>query len=475
MKGLNSLFILFLFFMINSCTTSRIPSNNDISHNVQVDYFNGSANCSSVNLNWNKNNNDYSGVRLVRNIDFVPETIADGQVVYEGMSEQYIDSQVQKDYNYYYALFTKDINGNYAEVPLALGSIQVLNNRLCNLNIEDENLLQCLQQNNLAEKPVEEVTSIICYNNYVSSLKGIEIFENLEVLKIDNNYLDDRVGNLNDLTPIANLTTLKEISFVKTKIENISPLKNLINLEKITLGYNKISDLSSLSNLDSEKLTELILYGNEIENISVISKFTKLQKISLYENNVSDPSPLYGLNELTSLNISYNALITNLSFINATNYPNLERLAAIGMKLNNVDFMNNMNKITLKILLLNENNISSFVSLANFTSLENLHLAYNEIDLLPDLSSLSNLKNLYLSNNKINNITNLKDIISLESLFLNNNQISTGITELKTLINAKTIDFSDNLNNICDDFNKLKGLLPTTNILYNNDSCDSEE
>ena len=54
-------------------------------------------------------------------------------------------------------------------------------------------------------------------------------------------------GQIEDLTPLKDLTKLIEISIYKNKVSDLSPLQDLRNLKTLGLGYNKITDISPLN------------------------------------------------------------------------------------------------------------------------------------------------------------------------------------------------------------------------------------
>jgi hypothetical protein len=66
-------------------------------------------------LKWkNPGDSDFGGVRIVKNEKFYPTDIFDGDVVYIGSGESFIDKEVENWKKYYYTVYSFDKNGNYS-------------------------------------------------------------------------------------------------------------------------------------------------------------------------------------------------------------------------------------------------------------------------------------------------------------------------------------------------------------------------
>lgn len=131
----------------------------------------------------------------------------------------------------------------------------------------------------------------------ITSLRGLEYCKNLEVL--------DLAGNaIRDISPVAELTKLKELNLCENQISDISAVSSLTNLTGLFLSNNEISDISALAKLT--KLQGLDLMYNQISDISVLSDLTNLGLSNdesdgcLYVNN-NNISKLPDLKKLTNL------------------------------------------------------------------------------------------------------------------------------------------------------------------------------
>jgi Leucine-rich repeat (LRR) protein len=71
---------------------------------------------------------------------------------------------------------------------------------------------------------------------------------------------------------------------------DMTPLAGLINLEELTLGLNNINDISLLAGLVN--LIVIDLYQNQISDISPLANMVNLSIIGLSVNQISDISAL---------------------------------------------------------------------------------------------------------------------------------------------------------------------------------------
>jgi Leucine rich repeat len=101
----------------------------------------------------------------------------------------------------------------------------------------------------------------------------VDLDEQLEILRIWNNPLLQKISNLNKM---INLKSLFLDCNNITKIEN---LDTLINLERLSLAMNKITRIENLSKLTN--LWFLNLATNPITKIANLVNQTKLTKLSV--------------------------------------------------------------------------------------------------------------------------------------------------------------------------------------------------
>jgi len=179
---------------------------------------------------------------------------------------------------------------------------------------------------------VDEIASvriILCNSSGVTSLEGLEHASSLERLRVYRNpdiatlaplagatalralemqyaassvtdlspltglpleTLDMNGSPVSDLSPIADMTTLKSLTVNDAELSDISHLANLVNLEELSLNANMIADASVLAHLP--KLRNVILASNQLTNAVGLESDTHpgLVRLNLYGNNISDIS-----------------------------------------------------------------------------------------------------------------------------------------------------------------------------------------
>jgi len=96
-------------------TTLALP---DTVPPANVSNFQARPTQTDITLTWNNPQTDFSLVRIVKSDKFYPRDPTEGQVIYEGRGEQYIDTDVVPDKVYYYTAFSLDRAGNYSSGAL---------------------------------------------------------------------------------------------------------------------------------------------------------------------------------------------------------------------------------------------------------------------------------------------------------------------------------------------------------------------
>lgn len=149
---------------------------------------------------------------------------------------------------------------------------------------------------------------------WIRRLIGDEYFQSVVVV-------DAPHAELQDLSPLVKLTTLKVLYLKGTLINNVSPLSSLTQLENLNLedtsvreiyalaslkelkclnlSHTAVSDFTSLSCLS--KLEWLALVGTQIEDTSPLANLTELKWLFLSDTKVADLSPLADLVSLERL------------------------------------------------------------------------------------------------------------------------------------------------------------------------------
>lgn len=263
---------------------------------------------------------------------------------------------------------------------------------------------------------IKELTARVCGIMYVDELK---YFSSLEKL--------DLYGNrINDLTPISNLKSLKELNMGKNYNVlyssnrnglDISPLKSLVNLEVLDLRENMITDISALSSL--AVLKKLDLTNNRISDISSLRNCVSLIELDISSNRyVNDEGvectidtlePLYRLPYLRSI-IANDCGIKNIR--------NISSLAALTYLEIGHNYIDDISPICFMLILghvdVNHNIITDISCLNGDMSIRELNVSYNLISDFNVILNMHSLENIVWAGNPINDYTPINDFENKE-------------------------------------------------------------
>ncbi|EGQ0226932.1 LPXTG cell wall anchor domain-containing protein, partial [Listeria monocytogenes] len=160
-------------------------------------------------------------------------------------------------------------------------------------------------------------------------------------------------NQIEDISPLASLTSLHYFTAYVNQITDITPVANMTRLNSLKIGNNKITDLSPLANLS--QLTWLEIGTNQISDINAVKDLTKLKMLNVGSNQISDISVLNNLSQLNSLFLNNNQLgnedmeviggLTNLTtlFLSQNHITDIRPLASLS-KMDSADFANQVIK-----------------------------------------------------------------------------------------------------------------------------------
>ena len=270
-------------------------------------------------------------------------------------------------------------------------------------------------------------------------IQGLEKMTNLTRLSLDGNR------DITDLSPLSQLTNLKDLNLSNTGATDLSPLAGLTNLTKLNIANPDISDLSPLSNLTN--LTTLYLddgslTSSKILDLSPLSSLVNMEQLYIPPTpNYTDFSPLSSmtkLRELTMMGTRHTGSnsITSLSFL--TNMSQLERLGIVveSADLSPIAGLTQLREVELNGALYAEDT-SIFRDLTNMESLE-LHTSnespFNAKD-MSDFSGMKHLRRLEISINELTSLTGLEGLTEMETLriYTRTNTKTETITTLEPL------------------------------------------
>lgn len=131
----------------------------------------------------------------------------------------------------------------------------------------------------LTEELCKTVYELDLFETEVASLQGIEYFTNLRSISITGGYIQD-------LSSLASLPALQEISVSYLPVEEIPDFSGCENLTCLQITCCAVSDLSPAAKLPM--LTHLNLCDNRITSVAPIKDLKNLQRLDLSFNPVLD-------------------------------------------------------------------------------------------------------------------------------------------------------------------------------------------
>lgn len=216
---------------------------------------------------------------------------------------------------------------------------------------------------------------------------------------------------------------------------DLSPLTELTELKNLTLTGNQITDISALSAL--KKLSFLHLGGNWVADLSPLAGLKELKTLYLDGNPVDDFTPLYGLKNLRTLSLQGIAVGSNALEALREALPDcsifcdniLEEPKEI--TLGGIRFPSDVTELDLS-----GRDITDLGALSDCAALTKLDLSHNRISDLAPLAGLKELTWLSLWDNRIEDIRPLLTLPKLRYLDLDGNRI----TDIETLGELPTLE-----------------------------------
>lgn len=133
-------------------------------------------------------------------------------------------------------------------------------------------------------------------------------------------------GDLDDLSPISELTQLVSLRAAINKVSNLQPIEKLTRLDRLDISHTAVTDLKSVAFLPN--LTELLIDEDDVLDIAPLKGLTKLEQLSMKNTPVKDLSPLKDIKTLKKLWIKGSAV---------TDYSVLLPLTQRGLKVITTD------------------------------------------------------------------------------------------------------------------------------------------
>lgn len=224
-------------------------------------------------------------------------------------------------------------------------------------------------------------------------------------------------------------------------------------VSQLTARDNMITDLSPLHNMTN--LRQIILDGNPITSIESLGILPNLQRISLEGTALTDIVLNYTYANMQAVNVA-STNIGVLSDISVT-LPNLHDIYISDTPFETVSDLLPLAH-TLRIVDVSRTNVKDFSQLASFTQLTNFMSAGNPDADFESFPVIQKLGVLDFSDNQLSDVTFLSDYTSIPTLYLRNNEINSPDVLKNMQIGYLYLDS----NNITD----ASWVLDLNNVLY---------
>ncbi len=303
-------------------------------------------------------------------------------------------------------------------------------------------------------------------NDNIKDLSGLEHATNLTGLDLGGEWVEVRwiySNTISDISPLAGLTNLTELSLSYNTISNLSPLAGLTNLTRLYLYGNRISDISPLDELTNltylelsgnrildisplaglTNLTTLRIWRNNISDISAVSDLTNLTYLVLYDNNISNISAVSGLTNLTYLSLRGNSISDISPLVSNTGLGEGDRVRVRGNPLNAVSINTHIPTLQGRGVEVEFDAVSVAVNIPDPNLRAKIEQALGKgSGATITTADMATLTQLDAPNANISNLTGLEHATNLTELALDNN----GISNLSPLVSNTGLGEDDKIN-----------------------------
>ena len=287
---------------------------------------------------------------------------------------------------------------------------------------------------------------------YITSLKGIKKFKNLQYLYCENN-----------LIPTLDLSGMEKLELVDCYYNDMVSLNvsNCPSLKQVYCYSNKLSDLNisgsnnlellqayqnKLKSIDVSGLKELVYFDVRLNSLRDVdfSNCPKLQIAAVGANNLISLN-LEGLPSLYTLGCYEN----NIASLDVSKLAKLEMLECYTNNIATLDLSANTELTTLTC----QQNMLTSLNIGNCKKLTKIDCHNNFLEGAADFSKFTRLKKLYCGGNRYTSIS-VNDCLFMEELSCENTQIAalevSALTSLTSLIAndclISKMDCSNNIN-----------------------------
>lgn len=180
-------------------------------------------------------------------------------------------------------------------------------------------------------------------------------------------------AGIKDLTPLAGLKNLEELTIWGTGVTDLTPVKGLPKLRRIDAKMTQISDLKPVAEM--KNLFALDVLMAPVVDITPLADHPALAEVVLCSTKVPDVAPLYGYAErITYLDLC-NTLIPDVTVL--AKFKNAQKLKLWGLKIKDAKLFAEMKD--LRYLDLRNTPVASLKPLEKLEKLETLIVAETKV------------------------------------------------------------------------------------------------
>lgn len=299
---------------------------------------------------------------------------------------------------------------------------------------------------------LSNLETLVANNNKISDISSLDDLENLEILDLSFNDLGS-LGGSPDFTSLNNATKLRQLYLNDNGLTSISGLADKsLPLEILHLQNNELNDLSPIA--DYTTIIDLQIYSNNITNIANLSGMENLTEINLSDNTIEDFSNLLSIPNLEFVYLQDNQIAS------------IPEISSYWPNLNTLDLSRNVIQDTsgveghpsLKTLRLIDNGLWKLEGISNLPSFTTLDLFYNIDPETGDITDINPVTDEPYVNENINLIRVIEN--------------SYNNVPLMVLDDDGTLDFGFTLVEHGEIYSSFNDLNDVTGVVLNNMGID---
>ncbi len=244
--------------------------------------------------------------------------------------------------------------------------------------------------------------------------------------------LDCSATDLQDLTPLADLSALQSLDCRNTQVANLAPLANLPSLQALDCGRTQVADLTPLTELS--ELQFLHCGETQVVDLMPLAGCSALRSLDCLDTQVADLTPLADLSMLQALGCM-GTKVTDL-----TPLARLSILRFLDCRHNQISDLTPLADLSvLQALGCGSTQVADLTPLANCSALESLYCGYTPVSDLTPLAGCSALQFLDCEKTQVTDLAPLAGCTALRSLDCKGTQVA----DLKPLADCSALQSLD--------------------------------